>query len=101
MLHSFEKLFLDAVKPGGLYFLEDLQAARMGPGGHVPDKQRGPFNQDGCILDNIREWTSFIILQKAGETKDGALPPPARGVDRIDHMSCFLEMCVFVKNPVT
>jgi hypothetical protein len=90
MKHTFEQFFPDILKPGGLFFLEDLQASRMGPGGQVPDTRRGPFNQDGVMMEDLRRWMRGVVLGEASS---------APGVDMIEHMNCFIELCVFRKMP--
>ena len=88
MRHTFEQFFPDILKPGGFFFLEDLQASRMGPEGQVPDTRKGPFNKDGVMTEDLRRWMRSVVL---GEVSS------APGVNMIEHMNCFIELCVFRK----
>lgn len=87
--NSFITLFVHALRPGGVYFLEDLLVSRSwvdGDSKHV-------------MADVIRDWINDIILAegfvlpKVGfEYEPKFLLPPG-----LESIECFIGACVFTK----
>ena len=93
MYNSFIVLFSHALKPGGIYFIEDLLVSR-GPAWVDGDQQH-------VMADVIKDWIEHLMV---GEPKwsSGSIPvshydskfasPP--GIKSID---CFLSACAIIK----
>lgn len=78
--HSFQKLW-PTVKPGGLYFIEDMQVAKL-------DQYRGA-ETDTCKID-------LIVPEKLKEKLDDLLYDTSRKSD-IEFIFCQSEACVLGK----
>jgi len=99
ILNSFNVLFHEALKPGGLYFIEDLQVGRT----------RGYDDSKGehIIADVIQEWVDQLLIygrrmrakdmpdQRAGQASYSH-PLPAK----VQSIHVQAEMAVIVKCPV-
>lgn len=77
---SFLYLFQHALRPGGIYFIEDLQVARIGyySGGRVSG------------IDTILGWMDQLVMKNKGKTR---VPFPP-GIKTIE---CAMEICAFIK----
>ena len=83
---SLQHLF-KIVKPGGLYFCEDLQTSYMGGyGGADVAKEKGEKTMMQFIAEMIEDLTT---------------PSPRRvefeDVEKVVHIDCSREVCVFEK----
>lgn len=83
--NSFQVLFFDALKPGGTYFIEDLQVGRSPPyhAGGIPG------SNGSALADALTEWVDQLVT--GGLMYRNALPPE---ISRID---CIHEMCAITK----
>ena len=89
MLNSFSYLFVHALKPGGVYFMEDIICSR----------QLGMGYQDGpdAPIDKVTEWVDSLVM-----SEDPALPRAVRNLTQIKHIEsidCYKGMCAFRKCP--
>lgn len=89
MFNSFMVLFLHALKPGGLYILEDLHVARHFVDG---DKQH-------IMIDVIKDWQEALVLDpgdgfvnvSTAPKLSFSLPPDLKMID------CSRGCCVFTR----
>lgn len=81
ILNSFNILFYDALAPGGLYFIEDLQVGR----------DYASWFPDGApvIADVISSWINQLLIKAANPTY-----PIPKGINWI---MCQSESCVIAK----
>jgi hypothetical protein len=89
MLNSFSYLFVHALKPGGVYFMEDIICSR----------QVGVGYQDGpdAPIDKVTEWVDSLVM-----SEDPALSRAVRNLTQIKHIEsidCYKGMCAFRKCP--
>ncbi len=90
MYNSFLVLFEHGLKPGGVYFLEDLGAARVG--------SMVDGDKKHIMVEVIKDWLEGLIMEPF-EPQDPAyayapkfgLPPKLKSID------CAFGMCVFTK----
>jgi hypothetical protein len=88
---SFVTLFIHALAPGGVYFLEDIVCSRGwvdGDGKHV-------------MIEVIKDWIEGLVMGEKGTRPDPApgyeytpkfgLPPGVKSID------CFSGVCAFTK----
>mmetsp|Transcript_2697 Transcript_2697/g.9652 ORF Transcript_2697/g.9652 Transcript_2697/m.9652 type:complete len:274 (+) Transcript_2697:1848-2669(+) len=81
ILTSFTFLFHNALKPGGIYFIEDLRCSRHRKYQDSPKK----------AIDEIKSWIDLLVMQ---ETKVD------RKLRNIQSIECFKGMCAIHKCPV-
>ena len=90
---SFDILFKHALKPGGVYFLEDLHVGRVDPyhAGGVP-------GSDGAVMmDVIADWTDQLVVASTeyeGGRRSGYAFELHSDIARID---CINNMCAITK----
>jgi hypothetical protein len=94
-LASFHVLFPRALKPGGHYFIEDLQYQR--------DYER----HHSAMLETMREWLLDLtthgygwhgsLRQRSKLAKVQAFEPKARAPADLVSIDCFRDMCVLTK----
>jgi hypothetical protein len=74
---SFDILW-PTIKPGGFYFIEDLQVGRFTPG--------------DAIADVIECWIDQLVIQQGSSRTTHPLP------DHVDFIMCQSEACVIAKS---
>ena len=84
--NSFNVLFHNALKPGGLYFIEDLQASRF------PSRFRGikPTTGPLVMIDVIKDWIEQLLTIPA----DSFTYKIPKG---IKYITCQYEACLIAK----
>ena len=90
MLNSFTVLFADALKPGGIYFMEDIITSRQ------PGYQDWPGHKP---IDVLKEWVDSLVMSE----RYNDLVPPTKPleVQALQSIECFRGMCAFHKCPAT
>jgi hypothetical protein len=93
LLAYTQELFPKALKPGGIYFVEDMQVARS-PG--YVDRKESHIN----IIDEVKDWLEEILrpgpdiygLDPAFDYRTNYHWPK-----RMRSIECSAEMCAFIK----
>lgn len=89
IMTSFNKLF-PKMKPGGLYFMEDLLIGRGAPWKDWSDDSKGK----GVVTDVLKDWIEQLTISKEyRKPVVHALPAD------VSFVFCQLEACVIGKNP--
>lgn len=83
-MNSFRFLFVNALKPGGMYFMEDLVSNAWS---HMADGPERPVTK-------ILEWQETLMLEELALTKREDYD-----VDGLQSIECFKGICVFFKCP--
>lgn len=88
---SFAVLFEHALKPGGVYFLEDLHVGRVDPwhAGGVPG------SNGSAMIDAITDWSDQLVVGSRGGRRSGYAFKLPQNIARID---CISDMCAITKN---
>lgn len=100
---SFNHLFPSALKPGGVYFLEDLQVGR-----HHPYWDGGiPGTNGSVMLDALTEWMDQLVeLSMSTEERKIFNPKADKAVNKtyqhelpanIIRIDCVQDMCAITK----
>ncbi|KAG7674290.1 hypothetical protein Ndes2526B_g03933 [Nannochloris sp. 'desiccata'] len=94
--NSFDVLFNTALKPEGVYFIEDLNVGRFDP--WYADGL--PTNNGSVVLDVLLDWADQLVTLSMRDTsfyekveKENAFPLPP-SIARID---CIQDMCAVTK----
>lgn len=91
ILNSFAKLW-PAVKPGGYYFIEDMQVGR-----HT-NHQR-PSNGAPVVADVIHQWNDQLIMEPGMHTHATAKARDHKLPSKVLFILCQDEACVIAKCP--
>ena len=92
MLNSFTVLFRDALKPGGIYFMEDIITSRQESNGY----QDWPGHKP---IDVVKEWVDSLVMSE----RYNDLKPPTKplNIAALQSIECFRGMCAFHKCQAT
>jgi hypothetical protein len=80
ILASFTVLFHNALKAGGVYFIEDLHVSREWPG-------TGPI-----VLDVLHDWQESLLTKRIYDANGDHIPPTD-----IKSIECVAEACIITK----
>jgi hypothetical protein len=94
ILNSFTELFSNALKPGGMYFMEDLVCSRHNCCGY--QDWRGHI-----ALDVVKGWVDSLVMSEEypGVKLVRSQKPIMEPVSQLRSIECFRGMCVFHKCP--
>lgn len=93
--NSFQVLFFKALKPGGVYFVEDIHVGRH-PGWYAGGI---PGGNGSVVVDALLEWADQLVTKSAGQNGNKTVVRqyqhklPAEVV-RVD---CIGDMCAVTK----
>lgn len=96
IFNSFVVLFKKALKPGGLYVIEDLQCSRVKNG----DCRVGGKSKSHSILDVLKDWIEQLATHTTQHHKQAhavAYTPKYHLMPGIKSIECFSESCAIVK----
>lgn len=82
ILASFTVLFQKALKPGGVYVIEDMHVSRLGDW-----RGTGPI-----MLDVVRDWQESLLTRHVYGPNGDHIPPTG-----IKSIECIAEGCVITK----
>ena len=82
ILASFTVLFQNALKPGRVYFIEDLQVSR-----HNAWRGTGPI-----VLDVLHDWQESLLTKRIYDPNGDHIPP-----SNIKSIDCMAEACIITK----
>jgi len=92
ILTSFAKLW-PALKPGGYYFIEDMQVGRHA--GHQSASGGSPV-----VADVLHQWSDQLLAEPGMHTHVTPLPPRQHKIPaKVDFVYCQDEACVIGKCP--
>lgn len=82
------------VKPGGLYFIEDLHVVRNAPGRRFGDDTNGKF----IMADVIQDWIDQLMVPRKRSMYDHVLGRKKHRLPSdVKWITCQLEACVIAK----